>query len=97
MKGFKFCLHKQYFDKGFTLLNYLKYPLTIIGIGAIFSKVSVWWIIGIAAFYGLVCYILGWWWLNKGFFDAENEVQNKYNPFVREMRKAYCRQANRNP
>jgi hypothetical protein len=87
MKGFKFCLHKAYFDRGFGLLNYLKYPLVLLGI--VIPNVK--WIILISFLYAFACYFLGWWWINSGFMDAETEVGNIYNPFVREMRKSLHR------
>lgn len=83
-KFLKFALHKRYFDTGFAILNYLKYPLLLLG----FAIPDVSAIVIIALLYGLTCYILGWWWLNFGMLDAENEVNNRFNPFVKEMRKA---------
>lgn len=91
MRGFKFCLHKAYFDKGFTLLNYLKYIFALIGIGAVMAKVSVLLILAVAFAYAALCYFLGWWWLNRGFLDAENEVQNRFNPFCKDMRNSLYR------
>lgn len=82
MRFLKFALHKRYFDTGFSVLNYLKYPLVLMGI-AIPNVKSI---IGVAVLYGLACYFLGWWWLNKGMTEAEAEVSNRYNPFVKEMR-----------
>lgn len=82
MKFLKFALHKRYFDTGFGVLNYLKYPLVLLG----FAVPDVDMIILIAFLFALGCYLLGWWWLNCGMLAAETEVGNRFNPFVKEMR-----------
>ena len=81
-KFLKVALHKRYFDCGFGVLNYLKYPLVLLGFAIPQPKA----IIAVAGLYAIVCYALGWWWLNKGMTEAETEVSNRYNPFVQEMR-----------
>ena len=48
-------------------------------------------IVVVAVIYAFVCYVLGWWWLNKGMTEAETEVANRYNPFVQEMRKKFIK------
>jgi len=42
------------------------------------------WIAGVYAF---ACYFIGVGWFKYGFTDLENEVQNHYNPFTKEVRK----------
>ena len=83
MKFFKFALHKRYFDTGRGVIDYLKYPLVLLGLAIPNVKM----IIAVASVYAMISYILGWWWVNKGMMDAENEVSNKFNPFVREVRR----------
>ena len=83
MKFFKFALHKRYFDTGRGVIDYLKYPLVLLGLAIPNVKI----IIAVAGIYAIISYILGWWWVNKGMMDAENEVSNKFNPFVREVRR----------
>ena len=85
VKLYKIALHKRYFDTGFGVLNYVKYPLVLLG----FAIPDVKSIILVALGYAIICYFLGWWWLNKGMTEAETEVGNRYNPFVQEMRKAF--------
>ena len=46
----------------------------------------------VSIIYAVFCYLLGWWWLNKGMQEAETEVTNRYNPFVKEMRRYYNKQ-----
>jgi hypothetical protein len=83
-KFLKIALHKAYFDRGFGILNYLKYPLVLLG----FAIPDIKSIIIVAVGYAIFCYMLGWWWLNYGMAEAENEVGNRYNPFVSEVRKS---------
>ena len=82
MNAFKFALHKRYFEQGFGVLNYLKYPLVLLGFAVPNVKAILW----VSVVYALICYLLGWWWLNYGMMEAEIEVTNVYNPFVREVR-----------
>lgn len=82
MKFLKLALHKRYFEQGFGTLNYLKYPLLLLG----FAIPNIKYIIIISILYAGICYILGWWWLNRGMMEAEIEISNRYNPFVKEMR-----------
>jgi hypothetical protein len=82
---YQICLHKNYFEKGLSLSNYLKY---VIAFGALASQdlklVLIW-----AAIYGAFCYILGFIWFKSDFIKAEIEVSNQYNIFVEEMRKKF--------
>ena len=84
-KYLKIALHKRYFDTGFGTLNYLKYPLVLLG----FAVPDVQGIIITAGVYAVICYSLGWWWLNHGMAEADAEVSNRYNPFVKEMRSKF--------
>ena len=85
MKFYKFCLWKAYFEKGYSVTSYLKYVVAIAAIKIDSIKTII--ILGLA--YALACLIIGKLWYKYGFIDAEHEVQNKVNPFVREMRKQY--------
>ena len=82
MRFYKFALHKRYFDTGFAVTNYLKYPLVLLGVAI--PKVNA--IVVVAILYAVFCYFLGWWWINKGMFAAETEISNQYNLFVQEVR-----------
>ena len=81
-RKFRFVLHKAYFDKGYNLTSYLKYVIALFGI----SSLDVVLTLVIGFFYGIGCYFLGRWWIKKHFFEAEIEVSNMFNRFVRETR-----------
>ena len=85
MKYYKFCLWKAYFDKGYGWTSYLKWAIAIFGISSLKPGLTL------AGFflYGLCCFFFGRWLFKHKVVDAEHEVQNVINPFVREMRKNY--------
>ena len=85
MKYYKFCLWKAYFDKGYGLTSYFKWAIAIFGIASMKPGITL---IGFVV-YGFFSLILGKWWFKHKLVDAEHEVQNIVNPFVREMRKVY--------
>ena len=85
LKGFKFLLLKAYFDKGWGLTSYLKYIIALFGISSLDVKATL-----IAAFiYGIACYFIGRAWYHFRFVDTEHEIDNIFNPFVREMRRKF--------
>ena len=83
MKAYKFLLWKAYFDKGWGLTNYFKYVIAFFGIYELVDVERALWII---SFYLLSCLFIGWAWFRYGFVDTENEIQNVFNPFQKEMR-----------
>lgn len=93
---FKINLHKQYFDKGFSILNVFRYYIAIFGLGSVMGGIPLWITGVLLTSYLVFCYIFGWWWLNHGWFEAEIEVGNRYNLFVREMRKELIGKPNKN-
>jgi len=82
MRGYKVALLKTYFDKGYGFTSYLKYCIAFFGLAS--NDVKTTFII--AFLYGLFCFFLGWFLFKIGYIDAENEVINRFNPFVKEMR-----------
>lgn len=86
MKGYKFCLHKAYLDKGMALTNYVKYIIVILGVGEAVSSNSVNKTLFFAFLYAIGCYFIGWKWFNSTYVEAEMEVGNQFNPFVKEVR-----------
>ena len=85
MKGYKFCLIKAYFDKGIGLTNYVKYLIAFFGISSLNVKATL----ILAVIYLISCFFLGWFWFKYKFIEAETEVNNRFNPFVKEMRGNY--------
>lgn len=81
---FKLFLHKSYLDKGLGMTSYVKYLIAFVGI---FDLIDANWAIFGAIAYVLFCYLFGWYLYNHGWVDMEQEVSNKYNLFVREMRR----------
>ncbi len=84
MKLFKLLLLKAYFDKGLSLTNYFKYILAFVGI---FELIEIKQALWIGIIYCVLCFFLGWIWYKKGIIDTENEINNIFNPFQREVRK----------
>lgn len=83
MKYLKFALHKKYFDTGMGVLNYVKYAIAVFGLSSLNVKTTM-----ILAFaFAIVSYFTGWYWCNSGLTDAENEINNRFNPFQREVRR----------
>jgi len=85
MKFYKFALLKAYFDKGYGITSYFKYLIAVLGISGLGLKYTA----IIFLIYGILCFVIGKIWYKWGFTDAENEVQNRFNPFVKEMRTTY--------
>lgn len=82
---YKILLWKAYFDKGWSLTNYFKYVIFMAGIFDVVEIDQAMWMIAI---YIVCCFVIGWVWYNYGFIDTENEVNNDYNPFQRQVRKS---------
>lgn len=83
MKFWKTLTLKAYFDKGYGVTGYLKYLVALFGI----STLDVVQTLGLAFIYGMICFVVGWLWYKYRLADTENEILNKYNPFVRQVRR----------
>lgn len=83
MRFYRILLVKAYFEKGLSLTNYIKYIFAFAGIfDFIDGKTAV--IFG--TFYILFCYFLGRVWFKRGLIETENEINNLFNPFQKEVR-----------
>ena len=92
LKGYRLLVAKAYFDKGWSTSAYLKY---VVAVGAIkLPSLKMGILLGLG--YGIFCYLLGRWWYNYRLIDTENEIQNKFNPFVGEVREKFGLPNNRN-
>jgi len=87
MKYYKLALLKAYFEKGYSFLSYPKYVLFLMGLGDVISSGGDYKNVVILGFLIAVgCFFVGWLFFKTRFVDAELEVANQYNPFMREMR-----------
>ena len=84
-KYYTFALHKAYFDRGYSITNYIKYGIALFGISSLNVKATM----IIAACYAVLCYVVGVVWYHKGLVMAEAEVGNQYNLFQKQMREKF--------
>lgn len=87
MRYYKLNLWFAYFNKGFSFMAYPKYALFLIGAGDVIASEGDYTNVIIAAFiifFG--CLFGGRWAYKHGWVAAEHEVQNRVDPFVRQMR-----------
>lgn len=82
LKCYKFLIAKAYFDKGMALTNYVKYLIAFFGIASADVKSTML----IAFGYAIFCYVLGRVWFKYKLIETEIEINNIFNPFVREIR-----------
>lgn len=83
MRGEKLLIAKAYFDKGLSHTNYIKYLIAFFGFSSQDVKLTM--IIGII--YAISCYIYGRLFYYFKFIETENEINNRFNPFVNDVRK----------
>ena len=79
---YKLCLVKAWFEKGLGVTSPLKYLLAFISLGSRDLQFTG----ALGLFYVIFCFVFGYFWYKFKFIEAEIEVQNKYNLFVKEMR-----------
>ena len=85
-KGYKFFLLKAYFDKGFGFLSYVKYIILLLGVDRVIAG-DIKMMILLSIGYMILCFIIGFVMYHYNFILAEKEVSNRYDPFIKEMRK----------
>jgi len=83
MKFLKLARLKYYFNIGYGETSLLKYFIAFFGLAS--NDVTKTMIFGVL--YGLGCFIIGYIICRSGFQDAQIEVGNMFNPFVKQMRK----------
>ncbi len=84
---YRLILQKYYFDKGYNVSKYLLYMIGLFGLASNDVRTTMW----IAIFYTIGCYILGRHWVRYKWAAAAHEVDNRINPFVKEMRRSIKR------
>ena len=84
---YKICLHKGYFDTGLSLTSYVKYFVALIGMASIVINQNLGAVMVLMLIYGAACYLIGLGWYKYGWIEAAHEVTNRFNLFMKEMRK----------
>lgn len=84
----KWLWFKKYFDVGYGLMNYLRYLLTIIGIGGIANNWGIMAYFGLGLLFFLSCVIAGYLWVKYNYVSREDEINNILNPFQNQVRKS---------
>lgn len=84
---YKLLLWKSYFDVGYGITNYLKYPLMAFGLYSFSSGIDLRILFALTIFWGIFCFIFGYFWFKYGWQIAQAEVGNQYNLFMKEVRK----------
>ena len=82
MRFYNLAFVKACFDLGYGETSILKYALAGMG----FATRSPKTVFLIAAAYGIFSLIIGFIMYKVGYVDAKNEVQNRFNPFQKEVR-----------
>ncbi|GAF90404.1 unnamed protein product [marine sediment metagenome] len=83
---YKLMLFKAYFEHGYSFMSYPKWVVAIFGIGEVVNKNYNIVIIGAFIFF-ISCVVIGWLFIKWGFYEAQQEVSNQFNLFVKELRK----------
>jgi len=81
-KWFNLLLHKAYLDKGIYVLNYFK----VLIVAFAFASNNVFQTFVFAGIVALLAYVVGRLWYKHKLIDTENEINNIFNPFQREVR-----------
>jgi len=82
----KILLQKRYFDLGYGITNYIKVVVAVIGIGEMATGSKPLALI-MLFLYGIFCYLVGLGYVKYGWYTLDIEITNKFNLFVKEMRK----------
>ena len=79
-------LWKRYFDTGLGVTSYAKYIIALFGLYSISENISLRFTLFLAVVWMLSCFFIGWAWLKFDLYRAEQEISNRFNPFVHEVR-----------
>ena len=79
----KILLQKRYFDIGYGQTSYIKLVIALFGLSSLNVKITM----IVAGFYAVFCYCFGWAFVKYGWLEAEIEINNLNNKFVKQMRK----------
>ena len=85
----KLLLWKYYFDKGFALTNNIKYGIGLFAMYEVVKLENMKATIMLGIAWAICSFFIGWWWYRRDWNAAELEIQNRINPFVKEMREKF--------
>ena len=74
---------KAWFEKGYGLSHYFFKAAAVVGIAANEALLTFYMCVA----YAIFCFILGFVFYHYGFINAEIEVENNYNHFVKQTQK----------
>ena len=86
MKLYKLAFFYSAFNTGYSLTSPIKWAAAVFGIGTAIQGYNVLWILLGSVLYFALCVIVGILCYKKGWVDAINEVNNRYNPLAKELR-----------
>jgi len=81
---YKLTLWRRYLDLGISITAPIKWGIAYFGMASLDVKLTM--IMGITYF--LSCFLIGRFWFKHRFVEADHEVTNNFNRFVKEMRKS---------
>ena len=84
---FNILMHKAYFDTGWSFWSMLRYVIVLTGLAEGFATSSLKYTLMIGFVYGIFCYAFGFVWFKYGWINAQHEVANRYNEFMKELRR----------
>ena len=77
--------HKAYFERGSGIISTMKINYVVAAVFLVSMEAGI---ISVVV-YGIGSYVLGRLWFWCGMVEAETEVSNLFNKFVKEMRSNY--------
>lgn len=80
--NFLIMLHYSYFNKGMAVTQSFRYLLYLFGM----SSRNIIEVMTLGGIYGIMAYFVGMAFYKGGFVEAEQEVSNRFNKFVRDVR-----------
>lgn len=84
-KWYKLALLWSYFNQGYSIASFPKWVAAVFGVGEVVNKNYFTVLIG-AFIFGIFCIFVGWICFKSGFIEAMNEVGNRHNLFMKEVR-----------
>lgn len=86
MRFYKIAFLEACFNKGYAVTAPLKYLVALIGISNAIVSENMRLTILLGIGYVIFCFILGYILFRIKYVNAQIEVSNRFNPYVKEMR-----------